>query len=64
VVDFAVDFHDADEVLFCVFADSEGRAEEIDHHKDDMLKKQKEGKGHWKEELASSSESIVCLLPA
>ncbi|KAK3060364.1 hypothetical protein LTS18_008702, partial [Coniosporium uncinatum] len=37
----------------------EGRAEEIDQHKDDMLKKQKEGKGHWKEELASSSESIV-----
>jgi len=39
--------------------DTEGRAEEIEHHKQDALKKQKDGKGHWKDELASSSESIV-----
>lgn len=32
---------------------------EIDHHKDDQLRKQKEGKGHWKGELASNSESAV-----
>jgi len=37
----------------------EGRAEEIDTHKADLLKKQKEGKGEWKEPLASDSESIV-----
>ncbi|OCK82632.1 hypothetical protein K432DRAFT_380244 [Lepidopterella palustris CBS 459.81] len=37
----------------------EGRAQEIDQHKEDLLKKQKEGKGHWKDELASDSESIV-----
>ncbi|KAA6409448.1 MAG: hypothetical protein FRX48_07001 [Lasallia pustulata] len=34
-------------------------AKEIDHHKDDQLRKQKEGKGHWKGELASNSESAV-----
>ncbi|KAF2496396.1 hypothetical protein BU16DRAFT_459538 [Lophium mytilinum] len=38
---------------------SEGRAEEIDEHKSDALKKQKEGKGEWKDALASDSESIV-----
>jgi len=38
---------------------TEGRAEEIEHHKQDALKKQKDGKGHWKDELASSSESII-----
>ena len=32
---------------------------EIDHHKDDQLRKQKEGKGHWKAELASQSEAAV-----
>ncbi|TKA49977.1 hypothetical protein B0A49_12860 [Cryomyces minteri] len=37
----------------------EGRAEEAEHHKQDQLKKQKEGKGHWKDELASDSESII-----
>jgi hypothetical protein len=41
----------------------EGRAEEIQFEKEDLLKKQKDGKGHWKDELASDSESIVCLLP-
>lgn len=35
------------------------RHSEIDYHKEDQLKKQKEGKGHWKKELASNSESAV-----
>ena len=39
--------------------DHTDRHAEIDHHKDDQLRKQKEGKGHWKGELASNSESAV-----
>jgi hypothetical protein len=30
-----------------------------EHHKQDQLKKQKEGKGEWKPELASSSEEAL-----
>ncbi|OCL08966.1 hypothetical protein AOQ84DRAFT_317609 [Glonium stellatum] len=37
----------------------EDRAKEVEEHKEDLLKKQKEGKGHWKEPLASDSESII-----
>ncbi|KAF2002911.1 hypothetical protein P154DRAFT_520666 [Amniculicola lignicola CBS 123094] len=37
----------------------EGRESEIEKDKQDMLKEQKEGKGSWKEGLASDSESIV-----
>ncbi|MCJ1365232.1 hypothetical protein MMC16_004353 [Acarospora aff. strigata] len=37
----------------------EDRDKEIDHHKEDQLQKQKEGKGHWKSELASNSEATV-----
>jgi len=37
----------------------EGRHEEIDKHTRDNLEKQKEGKGQWKDELASESESAV-----
>jgi len=37
----------------------EGRAEQAEAHKQDQLQKQREGKGHWKDELASDSESIV-----
>ena len=37
------------------------RKKAIDEHKDDQLNKQKEGKGHWKGELSSNSESAVCL---
>jgi len=44
----------------CPSTDHEGRAEEAEFHKQDQLQKQKEGKGHWKDELASDSESIVC----
>lgn len=46
-------------LIFHILADNEGRAEEAEHHKQDQLQKQKEGKGHWKDELASDSESIV-----
>ncbi|TKA67010.1 hypothetical protein B0A55_08195 [Friedmanniomyces simplex] len=38
---------------------NENRAEEAEAHKQDQLQKQREGKGHWKDELASDSESIV-----
>ncbi|KAK5165466.1 uncharacterized protein LTR77_008995 [Saxophila tyrrhenica] len=37
----------------------EGRAEKVEAHKQDQLEKQKQGKGHWKDELASDSESII-----
>ena len=43
--------------------DNENRSEEAEYHKQDQLKKQKEGKGHWKDELASDSESIVSIHP-
>jgi len=39
--------------------DRDNLHEEIDHHKNDQLQKQKEGKGHWKGELASSSEASI-----
>lgn len=39
--------------------DSEHRKTEIDGHKDDSLKKQKDGNAHWKKELASDSEHAV-----
>ncbi|KAL8627387.1 hypothetical protein Q9189_006908 [Teloschistes chrysophthalmus] len=39
--------------------DHEDRKAKIDHHKEDQLNKQKEGKGHWKPELSSNSESAI-----
>lgn len=39
--------------------DPEDRKAAIDHHKDDQLNKQKEGKGHWKKELSSNSEAAL-----
>ncbi|MCJ1472335.1 hypothetical protein MMC13_000982 [Lambiella insularis] len=39
--------------------DRDGLHEEIDSHKDDSLNKQKDGKGHWKGELASQSEAAL-----
>lgn len=36
--------------------------EQREKHKEDQLQKQKEGKGHWKPELASDSEEAVCSL--
>lgn len=47
----------------CDKADDEKKAD-IDHHKLDQLNKQKEGKGHWKRELGSNSESAVGSLLA
>lgn len=41
--------------------DNEGRAEEADKIKNEQIEKQKQGKGHWHEEIASDSESIVSL---
>jgi len=35
------------------------QAETNDRHKQDTLQKQKDGKGHWKPELASDSEEAV-----
>jgi len=35
------------------------QASQNEHHKQDQLAKQKEGKGHWKPELASDSEEAV-----
>ncbi|KAK0797783.1 hypothetical protein LTR59_006692 [Friedmanniomyces endolithicus] len=40
-------------------ADNENRGEEAEAHKQDQLRKQKEGKGQWKGELASESESMI-----
>jgi len=42
--------------------DTEDQAENNERHKQDQLKKQKEGKGHWKPELASNSEEAVSFL--
>lgn len=36
-------------------------AEQNEKHKQDQLQKQKEGRGHWKPELASNSEESVGL---
>src|SRR5436190_2146374 len=44
--------------LICA-TDHEGRAEEVESHKQDSLKKQKAGNPEWKDQLASDSESIV-----
>lgn len=40
--------------------DADELKKEYEGHKEDQLEKQKAGKGHWKEELASQSESAVC----
>jgi hypothetical protein len=41
-------------------ADNEGRADEVEQKKNEQLHKaQKEGKGEYKEELMSDSESAV-----
>ncbi|KAL8299180.1 hypothetical protein RB594_008457 [Gaeumannomyces avenae] len=34
-------------------------SDDVARHKDDLLSKQKQGKGHWKPELASNSEEAV-----
>ncbi|KAK3046932.1 hypothetical protein LTR09_011616 [Extremus antarcticus] len=37
----------------------EGRAEKVEAEKQEQLRKQKEGKATWSDELASDSESII-----
>lgn len=34
---------------------------EIDQHKEELLRNQKDGKGKWKGELSSNSEAAVCF---
>ena len=41
--------------------DVDERKAKIEHHKEDQLGKQREGKGHWKRELGSNSEAAVCV---
>ena len=50
-----------DVALLTLELDDEGRAAEVEKTKAEQLKKQKEGKGHWEEGLASDSESIVSV---
>jgi len=38
---------------------SENMGEHNERHKQDQLQKQRDGKGHWKPELASNSEEAV-----
>ncbi|KAK4186041.1 hypothetical protein QBC35DRAFT_502296 [Podospora australis] len=40
-------------------ASSDPNPDDFEHHKQDSLKKQKEGNGHWKPELASVSEETI-----
>jgi hypothetical protein len=44
-----------------LWTDTPGLAEQNEKHKQDQLQKQKDGKGHWKPELASNSEESVGL---
>ncbi|KAK6497679.1 hypothetical protein TWF481_012084 [Arthrobotrys musiformis] len=37
----------------------ENDPEKLEDHTRDLLKEQKEGKGHWHEELASDAEAII-----
>jgi hypothetical protein len=41
-------------------ADEENRAEKVEAEKQDQLKKQKEGKGEWKDSLASVCQTNGC----
>lgn len=40
---------------------AEDHKAEIDHHKEELLRNQKDGKGKWKGELSSNSEAAVCF---
>ena len=52
----------ANNFLFVLsYPDRDDIHEEIEHHKNDQLEKQKNGKGEWKRELASNSEAAVCI---
>jgi hypothetical protein len=52
-------FHDA----LLTDKDRDNLAEHYESHKQDLLKRTKEGKGTWKAELASNSEENVRLTP-
>jgi len=39
--------------------DDESRHIKVEYHKEESLKKQKDGKGEWKHELASQSEQVI-----
>lgn len=60
--DVSYNWRVVDLTLLMLLLDDEGRAAEVEKTKADQLKKQKEGKGHWEEGLASDSESIVSVL--
>ena len=45
--------------LISPLVDNPDTAEHNERHKQDQLQKQKDGKGHWKPELASNSEEAV-----
>lgn len=40
---------------------AEDHKAEIDQHKEELLRNQKDGKGKWKGELSSNSEAAVCF---
>lgn len=42
-----------------LLSDKPDKGGDYEKHKQDQLQKQKEGKGHWKPELASNSEEAV-----
>ncbi len=42
-------------------SDGDNMGEHNERHKQDLLQKQKDGKGHWKPELASNSEEAVSI---
>jgi hypothetical protein len=43
--------------------DHENRHIEVEEYKQDILRKQRLGRGHWVEGRASDSESAVCVFP-
>lgn len=47
-----------DSLLICIDENIEN-PEKQENHKQDLLKKHKDGKGHWKPELASNSEEAI-----
>jgi hypothetical protein len=50
-------------MLWGMMVDNPDAAAHNEKHKNDMLEKQKAGKGHWKPELASDSEEAVRFPP-
>lgn len=52
----------ADRIYFGGTIGNPDTAAQYEIHKQDLLRKVKEGKGHWKPELASDSEEAVCFL--